>query len=164
MPDEPKLTHLQKSRIRMEVVIPIIRALENEIGVERAHQIVREALDTKARKEVSQILGGKRVEKMPFNSVGMDAVYSSALQYEVLREDDEAFDFNVTGCGYKRMMEEMDAVDLGGLLFCNGDFASADEWGVDLERTQTCMQGASHCNFRYRLRSRDGNRDSNRQS
>ncbi len=32
------------------------------------------------------------------------------------------------------------------------DSASADEWGLDLVRPQTCMQGASHCDFRYRLR------------
>jgi hypothetical protein len=135
-------------------MIPIIRIMEKELGRERAHQLVREALDSKTRSELSERLGRRCITKMPFNAAGMNATFAAgdALQYDVLREDDEAFDFNVTGCGYKRLMEELGAVDLGGLLFCNGDFASADEWGLDLVRTQTCMQGASHCDFRYRVR------------
>ena len=35
MADETELTHLQKSRIRMESVIPIVRAMEAELGKER---------------------------------------------------------------------------------------------------------------------------------
>jgi hypothetical protein len=37
-------------------------------------------------------------------------------------------------------------------LICTADFAVADGFGSDvtLTRTQTIMQGASHCDFRYR--------------
>lgn len=42
--------------------------------------------------------------------------------------------------------------ELGFLLVCTADFAVADGFGGDvrLTRTQTIMQGASHCDFRYR--------------
>lgn len=38
------------------------------------------------------------------------------------------------------------------LLTCSADFAHAEGFGADIKltRTQTLMQGASHCDFRYR--------------
>jgi hypothetical protein len=37
-------------------------------------------------------------------------------------------------------------------MVCTADFAVADGFGDDVEltRTQTIMQGADHCDFRYR--------------
>jgi hypothetical protein len=48
--------------------------------------------------------------------------------------------------------------ELGFLLSCAGDAATAEGLSPDLEfvRTQTIMEGASHCDFRYRLRKGDG--------
>jgi hypothetical protein len=41
--------------------------------------------------------------------------------------------------------------ELGFLLVCSSDLAMAEGFGagVQLTRTQTIMQGASHCDFRY---------------
>ncbi|MEM7094316.1 MAG: L-2-amino-thiazoline-4-carboxylic acid hydrolase [Actinomycetota bacterium] len=46
----------------------------------------------------------------------------------------------------------LDARDLGLMLVCNVDFPLAARAGMDLERTQTKMTGASHCDFRYQRR------------
>jgi len=157
MADEPGMSHLAESRIRMRALIPIIRAMEKEIGVERAHELVRQALDAERSAEIRTALGGSTPTRMPFNAAALDATFAAddALRYEVLREDEEAFDMNVTGCRYKALMQELGALDLGRLLFCDLDFASAEAFGLELVRTQTCMQGASHCDFRYRVRSRE---------
>ncbi len=154
MTDENDLTYLQKSRIRIEALIPVIRAIEKEIGVERAHLIVRKALADEVREQIPASRRGRIPGRMPITSAGLDASFASdgALEYEVLREDDEAFEFNVTGCRYKALMIELGALDLGKLFFCDNDFPSAEAMGLDLVRTQTCMQGASHCDFRYRIR------------
>jgi hypothetical protein len=61
---------------------------------------------------------------------------------------------NVTRCAYQEMMERMEARDIGHLLICNLDFAIAERARIELKRTQTCMQGASHCDFRYQKSSR----------
>ena len=44
--------------------------------------------------------------------------------------------------------------ELGFLLTCSADFPMAEGYGagVQLTRTQTLMQSASHCDFRYTLR------------
>jgi hypothetical protein len=49
------------------------------------------------------------------------------------------------------MYEEMGARDLGFLLSCNRDFAMFEGMAPDLNfsRTQTRMEGAAHCDFRY---------------
>ncbi len=148
------LTEFEKARIAVQAQIPIIREMQRELGVERANEIVARAVAGHAKKNVEDRLKGNLPEKMPFNERGLAATFAAgdALEYEVLREDDEAFEFNVTGCRYAKMMEELEAVDLGGLLLCNGDFAVAESMGLELERSQTCMQGASHCDFRYRMK------------
>jgi predicted ArsR family transcriptional regulator len=49
--------------------------------------------------------------------------------------------------------------EVGALLSCNRDFALIEGFNPDvaLERTQTIMQGATHCDFRFRRRP-DGTR------
>ena len=75
-----------------------------------------------------------------------------SLDYAVLSSTDDRLDFNVTRCRYKQLMEELAALDLGPYLICDHDFAPALRAGMKLTRTQTCMQGASHCDFRYTKR------------
>ena len=154
MADKNEITLFERTRIQVEAMIPIVRAMEKEIGVERTHELVREAMDQNSRTEIEKSHDGQAPLRMPFNSAGLDAGFAAgnALRYDLLREDADAFEFNVTGCQYKAMMEELGALDLGGLLLCNADFATADAMGLELVRTQTCMQGASHCDFRYRIR------------
>jgi hypothetical protein len=42
--------------------------------------------------------------------------------------------------------------ELGFLLVCSADFDLAEGFGPDIKlaRTQTIMQGARHCDFRYK--------------
>jgi hypothetical protein len=49
---------------------------------------------------------------------------------------------------------ELGEPDHGFLLVCNSDFPFAEGLGRDIKltRTQTLMQGASHCDFRYKWR------------
>ena len=51
--------------------------------------------------------------------------------------------------------KELGERELGFLLVCSADFSTAEGFGGDVEltRTQTIMQGATHCDFRYRRSS-----------
>ena len=81
----------------------------------------------------------------------------NALDYEVVKQAPDAFDVNVTGCRYAKFYNELGAPELGFLLTCSADFDMAEGYGtgVQLTRTQTIMQGASHCDFRYILKRRE---------
>ena len=59
----------------------------------------------------------------------------------------------VTHCDYAEHMEQIGARDLGQLLICDGDFAMADELGLKLERTKTCMNGDGKCDFCYHVKA-----------
>ncbi|WP_137125902.1 L-2-amino-thiazoline-4-carboxylic acid hydrolase [Roseomonas sp. HF4] len=76
-----------------------------------------------------------------------------ALEIETLRQDATRYDFNVTRCRYAEMYREMGLADLGAVLSCNRDGAFCEGYHpkMKLERTQTIMGGASHCDFRYTM-------------
>ncbi len=75
-----------------------------------------------------------------------------ALRIEVVKSTDSEFDFNVTRCRYAEMYRDMGLADLGAVLSCNRDGAFCEGYDprLKLQRTQTLMGGATHCDFRYR--------------
>jgi len=155
--DDPvrPITLLQQRGIEAEVLIPFIRRLESEMGVERAHAVAREVIEEIARQQgrhVAEALGRSDIEgfthvKESWGGAGGD------LTIETLRQDGEQLDFNVVGCRFAEMYRQMGAEDLGFLLSCSRDFSLSEGYSGDLhlERTQTIMQGAAYCDFRYRL-------------
>ena len=78
-----------------------------------------------------------------------------ALELTVLRDDDTEFEFDVTRCRFAELYHRLGIADLGPLLSCNRDGAMIEGFNPDIEfrRTQTIMQGAGHCDFRYRTRT-----------
>ena len=74
-----------------------------------------------------------------------------ALDYRMIEQSQDAFAFDVTACRYAEFYKELGEPDLGFLLVCSADFDMAEGFGPDIKlaRTQTIMQGASHCDFRY---------------
>ncbi|MBM4409968.1 MAG: NUDIX domain-containing protein [Chloroflexi bacterium] len=146
---------LQQRGIEAEVLVPLIRRLESELGVERAHAIARETIEAIARqqgRDVADALGradlpGFAHVKDSWGGAGGD------LAIETLRQDGERLDFNVVGCRFAEMYRRMGATDLGFLLSCSRDFALSEGYSpaLHLDRTQTIMQGYNYCDFRYRL-------------
>jgi L-2-amino-thiazoline-4-carboxylic acid hydrolase len=76
-----------------------------------------------------------------------------ALAIEVISTSADRLDFNVTRCRYAEAYREMGLADIGHVLSCNrdGKFCTGYNPDMKLDRTQTIMQGASHCDFRYRM-------------
>jgi len=94
------------------------------------------------------------VRKMKFLSTVAAALLfaaGGALDYEVVKSTPDALDLNVTGCRYAEFYRKIGAPELGFLLTCSGDtdFFQPEKFGAELTVTQTIMQGASHCDFRY---------------
>ena len=80
-------------------------------------------------------------------------VKGGALAIEVLQANDTAYDFNVTRCRYAEMYRALGIPELGAVLSCGRDGALGEGFnaGLTLTRTQTIMEGAPVCDFRYRL-------------
>jgi len=150
---------IEQAKIQAQVLIPLVKALQAELGEERANAIVRRTLGDLYRK-----FGEQWWRSRGSSNVG-DALASAfdtyaagdALDYEVVKQTPDAFELNVTGCRYAKFYKELGAPELGFLLTCSADFPMAEGFGPDIQltRTQTIMQGASHCDFRYALKKRE---------
>ena len=155
IPYNPGIPRIEQAKIQARVLMPVVKAFQAELGEERANEVVRNALDDVARRTgqaASSFLKGNPVEKV-VAGLPIPAA-ANALDVEVLSQTSEAFEFNVTGCRYAEFYKQLREPELGFLFSCGGDWAMAEGLSPDLEltRTQTIMQGAPHCDFRYRLR------------
>jgi L-2-amino-thiazoline-4-carboxylic acid hydrolase len=152
---------LEQAKIQARVLVPLVKALQAELGEERANAIVREALGDMYRK-----LGEKWWQAQEARNAG-DKLASAfemyaagnALDYDVIKQSPDAFEVGVTRCRYAQFYKELGVPELGFLVVCSSDFPMAERFGADIKltRTQTIMQGASHCDFRYtRINPKDG--------
>lgn len=145
---------IEQARIQAQVLVPLVKALQAELGEARANALVRKALGDlyrgfgeefwKARNDSDL---GKAVSSA-FKTYARD----DALAYDVIERTQDSFAFDVKRCAYAEFYKALGEPELGFLLICTADFATADGFGPDIKltRTQTIMQGADHCNFRYR--------------
>ena len=150
MPGEQKLTPFERITQAVTAQVPLVRAMEAELGRERAHKLVREALDAANRKTVS---GRGSLLDIPTLAAEF-AAFGEGVRYEftTVEQTDTLLRNHVTHCDYAEFMERIGARDLGTLLICDSDFAMADELGLKLERTKTCMAGDGMCNFCYHVK------------
>lgn len=151
---------IEQVKIQAQVLVPLVKALQAELGEERANTIVRKALGGLYRKygeTWSRSQGARNLGEMGAAAFEMFAA-GDALEYKVLKKTPDAFEANVTECRYAQFYSKIGASELGFLLTCSADFAHAEGFGGDirLTRTQTIMQGASHCDFRYRRLKPEG--------
>ena len=83
-----------------------------------------------------------------------------ALERDLIEQNERRFRFNVTRCKYAEMYRDMGLSEIGHLLSCQRDatFCEGYDKRLKLKRTQTIMQGASHCDFDYTY-EQDAKRD-----
>jgi hypothetical protein len=147
---------LEQAKIQARVLVPLIKALQAELGEKRANSIVRQALGGMYRGLGEKWWRARQSDNLGQNMASAFEMYAvdRALEYKVQEQSQHAFELDVTECRYAQFFKELGAPELGFLLVCSSDFHMAEGFGPDIElmRTQTIMQGASHCDFRYRRR------------
>jgi predicted ArsR family transcriptional regulator len=151
---------IEQVKIQAQVLVPLLKALQAELGEERANAIVSKALGEQTR-NWAQKWWRAQGEHSPAEKVAALLPRFSAgnaIDVELLTQTQDAVEFNITGCRYAQFYRELGAPELGFLLVCSQDFSMTEGFGPEVEftRTQTIMQGASHCDFRYRLKKGTG--------
>ena len=145
---------IEQAKIQAQILVPLIKALQAELGEERANALVRRAIGDLYRRYGEEFWRSKREKNLGKIMASAFATFAGgdALDYRVREQSHDAFDIDVTGCRYAQFYKELGEPDLGFLLVCSADFPMAEGFGPDIKltRTQTIMQGASHCDFRYR--------------
>ena len=145
---------LEQAKIQAQLLIPLIKALQAELGEARANALVRKALGDVFRRYGEEFWRAKNETNLGKAIASAFRTYArdDALDYRVNEQSQDAFEIDVTRCRYAEFYKELGEPELGFLLVCSADFTTAAGFGGDVEltRTQTIMQGASHCDFRYR--------------
>lgn len=148
------LTLLERRRIEAGVLVPVIRALQAAFGEQRVNEVVGETIRDIARAQGEAARREGAIDTMAKLAERFESgvLREGSLVVDIVENDAKHFGFNVTRCRFMEMYEEMGARDLGFLLSCNRDFAMFEGMAPDLafERTQTRMEGAAYCDFRYR--------------
>jgi hypothetical protein len=152
---ETTVSHLERRKIEAGVLVPMVQAFQQALGEERANAIAGGVIAELARKD-----GAAWAQRFGDDLPAMERVSSvwaagGGLELEPLEASPEALAFNVTRCRYAEYYKELGLPELGYLFHCSRDFAMVEGFsdGVVLERTQTIMEGAGHCDFRFRRRS-----------
>jgi L-2-amino-thiazoline-4-carboxylic acid hydrolase len=145
---------IEQAKIQAQVLIPLVKALQAELGEARANALVRKALGDLYRRHGEEFWKAKNEANIGKAVASAFKTYArdDALDYRVHEQSEDAFAFDVTRCRYAEFYKELGEPELGFLLVCSADFDTAQGFGdyVKLTRTQTIMQGAGHCDFRYR--------------
>lgn len=145
---------IQRRRIEAELIKEMYETLRERFGDDAAKdviaQTVRKSAIAQARQFAEKEPNGTSLET--FADLYKYWTAEDALTIEVKRRDATVFDFDVKRCRYSEMYREMGLGEIGHLLSCNRDgaFCQGYDPSIKLERRQTLMQGASHCDFRYR--------------
>jgi hypothetical protein len=145
---------LEQVRIQAQVLVPLVKAFQAELGEARANALVRKALGDLYRGFGEEFWKAKDEPNLgkAVSSAFQTYARDDALAYDIVEQTEDVFALDVKRCAYAEFYKALGEPELGFLLVCTADFATAEGFGSDvaLTRTQTIMQGASHCDFRYR--------------
>jgi predicted ArsR family transcriptional regulator len=158
---DPNLSFLDKVKIQAQVLVPVLRALRAELGKDKADAIVRQALRDWSRQlfgEIGASIEGSARRKWATMRSALDDATAREVDFEILRQDKQALDIDVTHCRFAAFFHAIGEPELGALLVCatDMDITAPSEGAVTLERAQTIMQGAPRCTFRYTFAPREG--------
>jgi hypothetical protein len=154
-PATAPLPMLEQRRIEAAILKHVYDTLKRSHGVEAAEQAIADAVRASAIEQAQDFAArvGGRTSMQSF--IDRQALWKlgGAIETEVKEQTETSYVFHVTRCRYAEMYREMGLGEIGHLLSCQRDatFCEGYDRRLRLTRTQTIMQGASHCDFRYEL-------------
>jgi len=145
---------LQRRRIEAQIIQPIYEILKRDFGIEQAQKVISEAIANAAIKNGQEFAAKEQSGTSMESFVALQHLWEKddALDIQVLQNNHDHYDYNVTRCRYAEMYHEMGLGDIGFLLSCNRDSKFIEGYAphIQLEREHTVMQGHGFCDFRYR--------------
>ena len=147
---------LTRREIEARILAPVVDALGRRFGRDEVMAIVRDVIVGIAR-EQGRALAEARGDSSLAGFAGALEPWTrdGALEIEVLEQTEARLSFDVTRCRYAEMYRALGIPELGAVLSCNRDAALIEGFNpkATLERSETIMQGAARCPFRYRMTS-----------
>lgn len=149
------LNRIEKRAIEALAIAPVIKAVAQRIGREEAVGILKEINQQEAfLRGQNMTTGGQNGINELVNDVATWGE-GGILTMEVLEKTSSTYFFNVFRCPYHEKYRELGLEEFGVEFSCCRDepFARGFNPHLKLVRTQTIMEGAAYCDFRYYLLS-----------
>jgi hypothetical protein len=150
---------LERRRIEAAMLKHVYDALVASHGVALAGRTLAEAVRRSAIAQAKQMAAAVGGNTSLATFIDRQELWTrdGALETEVIEQSDARYRYNVTRCRYAEMYRDMGLGEIGHLLSCQRDatFCEGYDKRLSLKRTQTIMQGASHCDFDYTF-AKDG--------
>jgi hypothetical protein len=149
---------IDRAKIQAEVLVPIFRRLESTMGRPEALALLGAAIGDMVRASTAawvRPMDHDQAVAVTWRGIRTKANWETMhpLVVEERQTSGEVAEFDVVECGYATFFNEIGEPDLGFLLTCSADHHMLDLFPeIELTRTQTRMQGAAYCDFRYRRR------------
>ena len=147
------LSMIEKRRIEAEILKHVYDQLKESHGIEVARSTIGEAVRRSALEQASRFAAQSPKGTSLQGFIDMQPLWTAegALTVEEVGRSENSYAFNVVRCRYSEMYMAMGLGEIGDLLSCqrDGTFCEGYDPKLKLERTQTIMKGASHCDFRF---------------
>lgn len=143
---------LTRREIEARILAPVVAALGERFGRDEVVTIVRGVIAGIARDQGTAMAEGRGDASLAsFAQTLGPWTQDDALRLRVIEASPARFAFDVTRCRYAEMYRALGIPELGEVLSCQRDAALIEGFNPDvtLTRTQTIMQGAACCDFRY---------------
>jgi hypothetical protein len=151
---------LERRRIEAAILKHVYDSLRQSHGEQAARATLADAVRRSSVEQAAEFAAkaGGKTSMQTF--IDRQALWRAgdALTVEVKEQTDASYVYNVTRCRYAEMYREMGLGEIGHLLSCQRDatFCEGYDKRLKLTRTQTLMQGASHCDFNYKYEDEPG--------
>lgn len=153
MSDAPNLAMLERRRIEAGILKHVYETLKASHGQAVAAKAVADAVRAASIEQGAAMRAedGGKTSMQTFIDRQELWTRGNALAIDIKEQTPDRFRFNVTRCEYARMYKEMGLGEIGHLLSCqrDGTFCEGYDQNLKLKRTQTIMEGATHCDFDY---------------
>ena len=95
---------IDRRQVEALILGPMLRAFQNEIGIEKTNEIARTVITKLAREQGAQFaqdIGSNQLEDYASNKDAWRR--NGALDIKVINSDNQEYSFNVTRCKYAEM-------------------------------------------------------------
>jgi len=153
--DEVPITHLQRRKIEGRALIAFIEALRDKFGENATREVVDETISKLATEDGARWAATYGRTTASLRKVAQELwAGGGSMDIQVVGESGDHLDFNVTRCRYAEFYKDLGLSDLGFRVHCNRDHAMVTGFNnqLELSRSQTIMEGATYCDFRFRKR------------
>lgn len=153
MTEVETMAMLERRRIEAGILKHVYDTLRASHGDDVAKRTIASAVRSASIEQAQQLAraAGPQTSLETFIAQQEPWLRGGALEIEVKERTPTRYRFDVKRCRYAEMYRDMGLGDIGHLLSCqrDGTFCEGYDAKLDLKRTQTIMQGASHCDFDY---------------